>query len=104
MVSGDAVPANRNGTAVPNGTVETRQARQLAKPRNQGGSAISLHRADHIAIAKAIRDTDSTPEQQRSIATALAKVCAERTPKGATFDRELFLAYALSPVLTGTEQ
>lgn len=59
---------------------------------------MSMHRADHIAIAKAIRDTNITVQAQRDVADALAKVCNERTPKTATFDRELFLAYALSPV------
>jgi hypothetical protein len=68
---------------------------------------VSMHRADHIAIAKAIRDTSALMKTEtvdtQEFATALAKVCAERTPKTATFDREMFMAYAMSPVIPGTE-
>lgn len=63
---------------------------------------MSMHRADHIAIAKAIRDTSDEylgTEQVRVVADALARVCNERTPKTASFDREMFMAYALSPVI-----
>ena len=58
---------------------------------------MAMHRADHIAIAKAIRDADMYSEDQETIARALVVVCADRTPDHASFDPELFLAYALSP-------
>lgn len=62
-----------------------------------------MHRADHIALAKAIRDAASHTEVGTTdlsvFADAIADVAQARTPENATFDREMFMAYALSPAI-----
>lgn len=63
-----------------------------------------MYRSDHVALAKAVRDAGAEAgmddEQIRTVATHVAKVAEARTPASATFDPELFMAYAMSPVLT----
>lgn len=60
-----------------------------------------MYRKDHIALAKSVRDaavnTGITMEQTVQFAAAIADVCESRTPASANFDREMFMAYALSP-------
>jgi hypothetical protein len=62
-----------------------------------------MYRSDHVALAKAVRDgsaaADLTDDAINIIAKAVADVCEQRTPAAAKFDRELFMAYALSPAL-----
>jgi hypothetical protein len=62
-----------------------------------------MHRADHIALAKALRDaathTEVSTNDLALFADTVADVCQQRTPKEANFDRELFMAYAMSPSL-----
>jgi len=59
-----------------------------------------MYRKDHVTIAKTLRSAASeaglNDEQTRTIASLLAK---ELENSSASFDRELFMAYALSPVL-----
>lgn len=61
-----------------------------------------MYRRDHVALAKAVRDaaekTGVDPKVTRTFADHIAEVCAQRTPGSATFDPELFMAFALSPV------
>lgn len=63
-----------------------------------------MYRSDHVALAKAVRDagasTGMSEDDIQIVAGKIADVCAKRTPEKAVFDRELFMAYALSPVLT----
>jgi hypothetical protein len=62
-----------------------------------------MYRSDHVALAKAVRDgaaaANLDDEGIGTIAKAIADVCEKRTPASAKFDRELFMAYALSPAL-----
>lgn len=59
-----------------------------------------MYRKDHVMIAKTIRQAGSqaalTDEQTHQIAELFAKEIDNGSP---SFDRELFMAYALSPVL-----
>jgi hypothetical protein len=62
-----------------------------------------LYRRDHIALAKAVRDAAATTGIEEEAITVFAMkigdVCSDRTTGTAKFDRELFMAYALSPAL-----
>jgi hypothetical protein len=62
-----------------------------------------MYRSDHVALAKAVRDgaaaIDLSADDTAVLAKAIADVCDDRTPASAKFDPELFMAYALSPVL-----
>ena len=63
-----------------------------------------MYRSDHVALAKAVRDAGAEAglddTQIQTVAQHIAKVAEARTPASATFDPELFMAYAMSPVLT----
>jgi hypothetical protein len=63
----------------------------------------SIYRSDHVALAKAVRDGSAEANLEDSaiatLAKAVADVCEARTPASSKFDRELFMAYALSPAL-----
>lgn len=59
-----------------------------------------MYRKDHVQIAKSIRQSaqegDLSEAQRQIIAEVFAK---ELGNSSESFDRELFMAYALSPVL-----
>ncbi len=63
-----------------------------------------MYNADHKVIAKAVRDAAAAiglgSDDTHVLATALADACESRTRPPATLDREQFMAYALSPVLS----
>jgi hypothetical protein len=62
-----------------------------------------MYRKDHIELAKAVRNTANerglNSEDTSAIASAIADVCEDRTPGSNKFDREMFMAYAMSPVM-----
>jgi len=62
-----------------------------------------MFKPDHTAIAKAVRDAASVLALDSSdllvLAETMANACEGRTSKPASFDREMFMAWATSPVL-----
>lgn len=59
-----------------------------------------MYRKDHIILAKAVRDSAARAgldeDELKIVAEGIAGACESR---GGTFDRETFMAFALSPVL-----
>lgn len=67
-----------------------------------------MYRRTHRALAKAIRESvhseSLSNEQALDIASRIADVCEESTPKTSTFDREAFMALSLMRQLPATEE
>lgn len=64
---------------------------------------MAMYRTDFVELAKAVRDAGTkigSTEHQLTVASVLADHCEKRYE---SFDREMFIAYAMAPVIPGVE-